>query len=74
MVSQSLRSRPRTHVKTVGRSVYAVKPVRKLSSHAPAIKTLVGLLETRAALATFAAMNCDMVHALGAVMPVDRVK
>jgi hypothetical protein len=62
---------------TEGSNVYAVKPVKKLSSKAcvrksrvnaefpsserkeltPAMSTLVGLLDTRAALATLAAMN-----------------
>jgi hypothetical protein len=49
-------------------------PSRREKQRTPAINTFVGLLVTNAALATFAAMNWLIVHALGTVIPVARVK
>lgn len=40
----------------------------------PLMRTFVGLLETRTAEATFAAMNSANTHAVGGLIPVTRVK
>lgn len=48
-----------------GKMVHLVKPVKKLRSKLPAIKTLVGLEDTRTADAVLAAINSLKTHAVG---------